>query len=288
MASVLNVGKLFSQPIEFLKYLETLEWRSWRPKFVTLHHTGVPTLATWSAWQTRKVPVTDDQWLKNLAGYYGNTMRWSAAPHFFITPRHICVLSPSTARGVHAVEFNAISWGMEMVGNFDTEQFAGPIAEMAVGALAACHIAMGWSPQPFQKSARGLHFHRDDSTTTKTCPGRKIEKASLQALISRRMVQMQTDGGEEHPQETVRSVAVLVRSVEVDVPKDDVLHVRADASARAPVVRSLSAGAVVQVLGEAMNGETKWLSLGQGEWIAARHTREKTAVVTTPVAGSVA
>lgn len=34
-------------PAEFAGFVETLAWQDWRPRFVTLHNTGVPSLATW-------------------------------------------------------------------------------------------------------------------------------------------------------------------------------------------------------------------------------------------------
>ena len=34
-------------PAEFATFVDALAWREWRPSFITLHNTGVPSLATW-------------------------------------------------------------------------------------------------------------------------------------------------------------------------------------------------------------------------------------------------
>lgn len=196
--AIRNVGKVFNNPQDFQKYLEGIRFGSWRPRFVTVHHTAEPSLATWRGWQERSRPVTDSQWLRNLAQFYGSK-GWSAGPHFFVTPTHICVLSPPDQRGVHAVSFNSNSWGVEIVGDFDRESFSGDIHDMAVGALAAMHSALGITPAPYQRGVRGLHFHRDDPRTSKTCPGKKIDKKLLTEEISEAMA---GSAGGDDPEET--------------------------------------------------------------------------------------
>jgi hypothetical protein len=190
MTSIPNVGKCFSTTKEFLAYLKGIKFGAWRPQFVTMHHTGAPDLKTWQGWQTRAKPVSDEQWLKNLAKYYGDTMKWSSGPHFFFTPNNFCVLSPPTARGVHAVSFNAMSWGVECVGDFDREKFDGAVRDKYVEGLACLHIASGLQLEPFEKKVRGLHFHRDDPKTTKTCPGRGVDKGALIKLVQAKISEL--------------------------------------------------------------------------------------------------
>jgi hypothetical protein len=264
---ITNVGKCFATPAAFLDYLDDLSFGAWRPRFVTVHHTGSPTLKNWHGWQKRSDPVTDEEWMHNLAGYYGG-LGWSAGPHFFITPRHICVLSPPTRRGVHAVSFNAVSWGVETVGDFDVEPFEGPIRDNLVGALAAMHIAAGLQPDPFQKGVRGLHFHRDDPKTSKTCPGRNVAKAPLVAAVKAKMAEM-ADG--DHPAEKVEAGKPLEARGTVNA---DRLSLRMAASAKAPSIETLAKGASVSITGRAMNGDTLWLSVtvnGKPGWVAGRY-----------------
>ena len=184
------VGKCFPTAAEFISYLRGIKFGAWRPKFVTMHHTGAPDLKTWQGWQTRAKPVSDEQWLKNLAKYYGETMKWSSGPHFFFTPKNFCVLSPPTARGVHAVSFNAMSWGVECVGDFDREKFEGAIRDKYVEGLACLHVATGLKLLPFEKKVSGLHFHRDDPKTTKTCPGKGVDKDALIKLVQAKINEM--------------------------------------------------------------------------------------------------
>jgi hypothetical protein len=264
-----NVGKCFPTAEGFLAYLEALQFGAWRPRFITMHHTGAPDLKTWQGWQTRSKPVSDVQWLKNLAVYYGG-LGWSAGPHFFFTPKNFCVLSPPTARGVHAVSFNAMSWGVECVGDFDREAFDGAVRDKYVEGLACLHIATGLQLEPFEKKVRGLHFHRDDPKTTKTCPGKKVLKPALIKLVQAKIAAMT---GGDHPAEQVDTVPVKKDRVgTVNAPDD--LNVRAAASAKAPVVKSLKNGTSITIIGEAMNGDTKWFAV-DGGFVAARYVNLK-------------
>src|SRR5712692_11270909 len=44
-------------------------------------------------------------------------------PHLFVADDLIWVFTPLTVSGVHSPSWNSITWGVEMVGNFDTEDF---------------------------------------------------------------------------------------------------------------------------------------------------------------------
>jgi hypothetical protein len=274
--SIPNVGKVFATAEPFLDYLDSLQFNAWRPRFITMHHTGAPSLRTWRGWQTRKVPVTDDQWLKNLAHYYGSSKAqggpgdgpWRAGPHFMFTPTHFCVLSPPTARGVHAVSFNSVAWGVECVGDFDTETMTPELKEHYATGIACLYVALGIQPAPFERGVRGLHFHRDDPKTTKTCPGRTVQKPDMVAAAERKIAAM-TDG--DGSAEQVQPVATQAR-YGVVVNAADGLNVRADASAKAPAVGSLTNGTRVAITGEAKNGDTKWFRTIDG-YVAARFVK---------------
>lgn len=276
MAPIPNVGLVFPTGAQFLDYLEGIKFGAWRPRYVTVHHTGAPDLKTWRGWQTRANPISDAQWLKNLAAYYGNNLGWRSGPQFFFTPNNFCVLSPPTKPGVHAVSFNAASWGVEMVGNFDTEPFDGAIRDKYVEGLACLHLATGLPLEPVKFNEQGLHFHRDDPKTSKTCPGRKVDKTALIIAVRHKMAQMSGDG--DHPDEVVQPVTPpAAKTGTVNVPANDTLNVRADASAKSPVLTSLKPGASVSITGEAMNGTTKWLKVDlPGEkdgWVSAAFVR---------------
>lgn len=269
-----NVGKCFSTAAEFQSYLEGIQFGAWRPKFVTMHHTGGPDLKTWQGWQKRNPPVSDEQWMRNLAGYYGKSKAqggpadgpWRSGPHFFFTPTHYCVLSPPTARGVHAKSFNATSWGVECVGDFDREAFTDALRDRYAEGLACLHIAAGLDVEPFQRGVQGLHFHRDDPKTSKTCPGTKVSKDVMIDVIQA-MMDALSDGSHEDDEPP----PVAVKTDRMGIVNTADLKIRTDAGAKYPVVGSLAKDSRVTITGEAKNGETLWYRVVQGGWVAARY-----------------
>lgn len=170
MAKIPYVGKRYT--IEaFRAHLEEVAFGTFRPRYVVLHHTASPSLAM------RPQGLTD-QHLRNLRHYYENTMGWSGAPHLFIDDRAdgIIVFQRLDRRGVHAKSFNADSWGIEMLGYFDKEPFhsgrGAKVRDTSMAALAAMCDRLG-------VAADTIKFHRDDPKTTKSCPGRLVDKADV-------------------------------------------------------------------------------------------------------------
>lgn len=134
----------------FANYVAGLRWAAWRPRFCVLHHTGAPTLAQWLS----GAPAATR--MQNLQHYYRDELGWSAGPHLFVAPDLIWVFTPLTVPGVHSPSWNLLSWGIEMVGDYDTEDFfAGDglrVHRNAIAALATLHEALGLAP-----AARHLH-----------------------------------------------------------------------------------------------------------------------------------
>lgn len=277
MPAIPFVGKCFPTAREFLAYLDTLDMsKPWKPRFVVMHHTGGPSLATWKTYAhgTRKVPITDARWMANLAGYYGNERGWSAGPHFFFTPDNFCVLSPPERRGVHAVSFNATSWGVECVGDFDSETFTPELANRYAEGLACLHLALGISPDPFVINTRGLHFHRDDPKTKKTCPGRGVDKPRMIALVKHHMAKLGDGGAHDDDDPPPVTVPAPKRIGTVNVAPTDYLNVRDEPSAKSPTTRILKRGEKVEILGEAKNGTTLWYRIASedgGDYVAASY-----------------
>ena len=142
---------------------------------VTVHHTAAPDLAM------RPKGFTI-QHMRNLASYYGEELKWSAGPHLFTDEDEIFGLSPLTARGVHAVSFNADSIGIEMLGNYDTEDpMTGRGAQVLATTAAAVSILLARLGK--EANANTVLFHRDDPKTSKTCPGTRVEKPHILTLI---------------------------------------------------------------------------------------------------------
>jgi hypothetical protein len=272
------VGKCFPTADQFMDYLDTITFGAWRPAFVTMHHTGGPNLKQWQAYGTRKPPISDEQWMKNLASYYGKSKAeggpadgpWRSGPQFFFTPKNFCVLSLPDRRGVHARSFNANSWGVECVGDFDSELFTEELAERYATGLACLHVVAGLSPGDFRLKVRGLHFHRDDPLTSKTCPGTKVSKHDMVSRIQKKMVglsNLDDDDKPPHVQPAAR------HGVIAGLPADDPsLNVRAGAGGKYPVIRVLRNGDAVKIEGETVTSGTKWLDIGGG-FVAARYVK---------------
>lgn len=67
-----------------------------------------------------------------------------------------------------------------------------------------------------------------------------------------------------------------VHGVVASVPAGDHLNVRTRPDATSEVMAQINDGAVVTVLGEEMNGETKWLLVTVGDksgWVNARYVK---------------
>lgn len=162
------VGKAFAAEA-FAAYVKTLVFTAWRPEFIVLHNTGTPTLAE------RPFGLTE-QHIRNLEAYYIG-LGWHAGPHLFVDDRQIWVFSPLTAPGVHSPSWNAISWGVEMLGDYSREPFDRGrgllVQHNAVAALATLDAAIG-----LDSSTLRLH-HEDPKTTHRDCPGINVMKAAV-------------------------------------------------------------------------------------------------------------
>jgi hypothetical protein len=166
------VGASFT-PATFEQYCHSLHWLQWRPRFVALHNTEIPTLADRPQGLTR-------QHILDLEHYYRFDVRpgpWNAGPHLFIDDRQIRVFTPLTVSGVHSPCFNKVALGVEMLGNYDKEEFASgrgrQVRDNTVAALATLHAVLGLDPAT-------LKLHKEDTCSThRDCPGRNVHKAAI-------------------------------------------------------------------------------------------------------------
>src|SRR5215472_17126269 len=159
------VGRGFTAA-DFEDYVTTVELNVWRPQFVVVHNTQLPRLSEW-----HKVPV--EQHMKYFEAFYRDQQHWSAGPHLFVADDLIWAFTPLNTPGVHSPSWNAISWGVELVGDYMTEPFGDAVHQNAVVALAGLHRLAGLDPHT-------IHFHREDPLTThKQCPGDNVVKPDL-------------------------------------------------------------------------------------------------------------
>jgi len=175
------VGTGFT-PSDFAAYVAGLTFAAWRPSFVVLHNTGLPTFAEWHnvAGQVR---------MQNLETYYRDTQHWSGGPHLFVADDLIWAFTPLTVPGVHSPSWNNVSWGVELVGDYSTEAMDPNLQLNAISAIATLHGALGLDPNT-------LKLHREDPLTTHLCPGNKVSKADFIAQV---VAKLGDDFGGEHP-----------------------------------------------------------------------------------------
>ena len=159
---------------------------------------------------------------------------------------------------MHCSRVNATSWGVECVGDFDAEPFTEALRDRYAEGLACLHLAAGLDVEPFSRGLSGLHFHRDDPTTTKTCPGRKVGKDAMVAAIRERMNDL-TDGSHEDD----APPAPAVKSDRFGIVNAADLKIRTDAGAKYPDIGSLAKDSKVTITGEAKNGDTLWYRIPQ-------------------------
>ncbi len=154
----------------FRTYCQSLHWTSWRPSFIVLHNTGVPALADCPNGITKNT-------IDGFVNYYRDEKHWSAGPHLFVDDHQIWVFTPLTTTGVHAPSWNAISLGVEMLGNYDNDLFDSGrgqlVQQNAVAAIAILSGVLGLDPKT-------MKLHKEDPKTThKDCPGRNVDKAKF-------------------------------------------------------------------------------------------------------------
>ena len=171
--SYANVGRVWTVE-SFREYLKGIKRPSYA-KSVTIHHTGAPTLA-----QRPKGFLA--QHILNIQSYY-KSLGWSRGPHLFIDEDQIFGMTPLTVPGIHAVSFNRSSIGIEVLGDYDSED---PLTGRGLACMkntAACAKALfEWLDIPINETT--LKFHRDDPKTSKTCPGKKVKKDWFISLMT--------------------------------------------------------------------------------------------------------
>ncbi|NLH99307.1 MAG: N-acetylmuramoyl-L-alanine amidase [Chthonomonadales bacterium] len=170
------VGRRFSDD-DFATYVDGLSLSRWKPDFIVLHNTAVPSLA-------QRPNGFTPQHIQNLHGFYLGK-GWSGCPHLFVDQNGIWVLNPLTRKGVHSPSWNAVAWGIEMLGEYGSEPFdTGPGAMVranAVSALATLCKKGGFA-------ADTIRFHKEDPKTTHTtCPGKNVRKDQVIEAVRKAM-----------------------------------------------------------------------------------------------------
>jgi N-acetylmuramoyl-L-alanine amidase CwlA len=131
-----------------------------------LHNTAVPTLAQRPNGFTK-------QHILNLEIYYRDQMQWKAGPHLFVDDKQIWVFTPLTVSGTHSPSWNKTALGVEMLGDYDRDDFAAgrglKVQKNAVAAIATLTAMLGIDPDT-------MKLHKEDPLTTHACPGKNVIK----------------------------------------------------------------------------------------------------------------
>lgn len=138
---------------------------------VVYHHTYRPLRHQWHGRRT----------MDGLITYYRDTQGWPSGPHLFIAPDGIWQLTPLNLPGTHAMAGNSRSWGIEVVGDYDIEEWPKPIAELALGAGAAL---LRWRGLPATRETVSPHSAYNPK---KTCPGKEIDLDWVRRELARRL-----------------------------------------------------------------------------------------------------
>lgn len=167
------VGQSFT-PDEFDGYCHTLSWTAWRPSFIVLHNTAIPSLAQRTKGLTK-------QHILSLEAFYRDTQGWKAGPHLFVDDKQIWAFTPLTVSGTHSPSWNKVALGIEMLGDYEREAFDSgrglQVRKNTVCALATLCAILGLEPAT-------MKLHREDPLTTHACPGKNVRKLEvIQAVI---------------------------------------------------------------------------------------------------------
>lgn len=155
---------------EFQTYVDGISLTVWRPSFVVLHNTAIPTFAQWH-------DAPGARRMAGLQSYYRDEQKWSGGPHLFVADDYIWVFTPLTVPGVHAPSWNDVSWGVEMVGDYDHEELSIPVFDNTIAALTTlCH--------KIRQPAETIRFHKEDPLTThRSCPGVNVVKDEVVNMV---------------------------------------------------------------------------------------------------------
>jgi len=182
-----NVGRVWT-PALLRDYAASLTPHA-RWQGVTLHHTGSPNL-------TQRPDGFKIQHMINLRDYYRDKQGWSSAPHFFTDEDQVFGLCPLNEVGVHAPGFNANFLGIEALGdyNVDDPKSGRGLAVWRTTAQSAA-ILLDWLKLPCNGDT--IKIHREDQFSNTACPGDRVKKPWLLALINEYLAEGLADANPE-------------------------------------------------------------------------------------------
>ncbi len=170
-----------------LERINALRWTDWQPQGITLHNTAAPTLAQWA----ESGPAHDAR-IRNLQTYYEGELGWHAGPHWFVSRNWINWFSNPLLPGVHSRCYNATRFGIEMVGDYNAEEFnsgdGALVRDNAVFLIAALNLKFNFDPAD-------LTFHVECARDNHDCPGHKVVKSEVIARVREMMTALKSAAG---------------------------------------------------------------------------------------------
>ena len=115
---------------------------------------------------------------------------WHAGPHWFVSRNWINWFSDPLRPGVHSRCFNATRFGIEMVGDYDQEEFnsgdGALVRDNAVFLIAALNLKFNFDPDD-------LKFHVECKKDNHDCPGKKVVKAEVISRVRAMMAALKSE-----------------------------------------------------------------------------------------------
>lgn len=265
----------------FRRRVADLSWSKWRPSKIVWHNTAAPTLAQWikSANDDRAnglVPGITR--IRNLEAFFRDNNHWSGCPHLFIANDFIWEMNMLTAPGVHSPSWNGTAIGIEMIGDYDTEDADSgeglKVKRNTIFATSVLCSALGLEPTSGEVDARHntsgtIFLHKQDWKTTHACPGKKmaVDKAAMIAEVASLM-----GGGDAHD---IVDPAPAV--AERGVTTVDDLSFRRGPGVSNEATGMLPKGTKLTILSTAQNGSDSWYHVRTPAdylgWVSARYVQ---------------
>ncbi len=178
-------------PDEFESYVVTIKFSDWKPKFIVLRHTVRPRL-------TQRPNGMTKTHIMDMAEYF-DRQGWSGGPHLYIDQNRIWVFNSLSAPGVHTRNWNKESFGVEMVGYYNTEPFDDRVRDNTVSAIASLCKATDISPNDI-RFPRDHPAYQDMSgfleSAGATSPGRNVSKSDIISRVEKRLEELESHNHE--------------------------------------------------------------------------------------------
>lgn len=169
---------------EFLEYCRQLKGHlNWDPSKLVVHNTAAPSIAQWDNPQ-----YSEEYRINSMANFFTRERGWNSGPHLIVSPNgNIWILSGLQWPGTHSPSFNKNAFGVEMVGDFNKEDFDSGrgliVQRTAIEAIAIlCYV--------FEIDTSDIHLHKEDPKTDHDCPGKDVKKDALVKAIKARKIEL--------------------------------------------------------------------------------------------------